>query len=299
MPPTKKFLLEVQSKIMSSIARGNRNFNMLAGASASAIAVKVQHALELLETQTLYSLQSYMYELFNQANKKLSKATQQLVKNIEFNHAFIALNEMLAKKIENPKLIELKRIVESEIKQNPKSKIIIFSQYRDTVSRICKEMNSIDSEKIKSKVFIGQATKTNHKGEQQEGLSQKEQQELIQEFSRGKINLVCSTSIGEEGLDIPEVNAVIFYEPIPSAIRTIQRRGRTARLMKGKLIILLVKGTRDEAYYWAAFHKEKKMHRAIQSIKDDLENGTLNLTKKENSDEDKKESRDKQERLFE
>ena len=91
------------------------------------------------------------------------------------------------------------------------------------------------------------------------GLSQKEQQEIIKQFSLGEINILCATSIGEEGLDIPEVNAVIFYEPVPSAIRKIQRAGRTARLMPGELIILVTKNTRDEAYYWASFHKEKKM----------------------------------------
>jgi ERCC4-related helicase/intein/homing endonuclease len=220
-PPTKKFLLETQHKIMQAISTGNRNFNLLAGASACAIAVKIQHALELLETQTLFSLQNYFYELFNQANKKQSRAVQQLVKFPEFNQAFTHLNELMAKKIENPKLLKLKEIVEAEINQNPKAKIIIFSQYRDNVARICKEMNTIEN--IRAKIFIGQATKINHKGEQQEGLSQKEQQEIIKEFSEGKINLICCTAIGEEGLDIPEVNAVIFYEPIPSAIRTIQR----------------------------------------------------------------------------
>ena len=70
------------------------------------------------------------------------------------------------------------------------------------------------------------------------------------------------------------LNLIIFYEPIPSAIRTVQRRGRTARLKPGKLIILLTKGTRDESYYWAALHKEKKMYKTIEGIKDNLRNKT-------------------------
>ena len=73
-------------------------------------------------------------------------------------------------------------------------------------------------------------------------------------------------------MDIPEVNAVIFYEPVPSAIRAIQRAGRTARLMPGKLLILVTKGTRDEGHYYAARAKEKKMHSAISEIKANLEN---------------------------
>jgi Fanconi anemia group M protein len=288
MPPTKKFLLETQHRIMRTISSGNKNFNILAGASACAIAIKIQHALELLETQTLFSLQNYFYELFKQAKENKSKAVQNLIKMPEFNQAFIAVNELLAKRIENPKLAELKRIVTEDIKENPKAKIIIFSQFRDNVTRICREMNSIPE--IKARVFVGQAKKTTNKIGSQEGeetgLTQKEQQQMIRDFSSGEINIICATSIAEEGLDIPEVNAVIFYEPIPSAIRTIQRRGRTARLTKGKLIILLVLKTRDEAYYWSAFHKEKKMYNAIKSIKEDLDSGELSFIEAEQEDEE-------------
>ena len=115
---------------------------------------------------------------------------------------------------------------------------------------------------------MGQAKKTN-RGETT-GLNQVEQRRVINEFSSGEINVLCATSIGEEGLDIPEVNTVIFYEPIPSAIRAIQRAGRTARLIKGKLIILMTKKTRDEAYFYASKAKEKKMHESISSIRDDM-----------------------------
>ena len=47
-----------------------------------------------------------------------------------------------------------------------------------------------------------------------------------------------ATSIAEEGLDIPEVDLVVFYEPIPSEIRYIQRKGRTGRNAAGSVIIL-------------------------------------------------------------
>jgi Fanconi anemia group M protein len=269
MPPTKKFLLECQHRIMKAISSGNKHFNLLVGASACASAIKIQHALELLETQTLYSLQNYMHELFQQASQGKSKAVQQLVKAPEFNHAFIAIQELVSRKIENPKLIELKDLIEQEIKDNPKAKIIVFAQFRDTTTKIAKTLNELKG--VNAKVFVGQGKKSTGKGEET-GLSQKEQQQLITEFSRGKINVLAATSIAEEGLDIPELDVVIFYEPIPSAIRKIQRAGRTARLMPGKLIMLMIKGTRDEAYHWSAFQKEKRMYKAIDSIQEDLNN---------------------------
>lgn len=282
MPATKKNLLETQHKIMRAISTGNRHFNLLAGASSCATAIKVQHALELLETQTLSSTQNYLQDLFDQAAKKQSKAVQQLVKQPEFNQAYIKLTELIARKIEHPKLIKLKEIIEEDIKVNPKAKTIVFAQYRDTVTKIAKILNEING--VNARVFVGQARRSSGQEKQETGLTQREQQEILYDFSLGKINILAATSIGEEGLDIPEVNSVIFYEPVPSEIRKIQRAGRTARLIKGKLIMLITKGTRDEGYYWAAFHKEKKMHKAIQDIQDDFD-------KQENN-------KDKQEKLF-
>ena len=113
------------------------------------------------------------------------------------------------------------------VKKNPNNKSIIFTQFRSTVSKICQELNKIPG--IRAMVFVGQTKKTNKKGEES-GLSQKEQSQIIEDFKSGEINILCATSIAEEGLDIPEVNSVFFYEPVPSAIRKIQRAGRTARL---------------------------------------------------------------------
>ena len=101
-------------------------------------------------------------------------------------------------------------------------------------------------------------------------MSQKEQKKMLDDFRNGMFNVLVATSIGEEGLDIPKVDLVVFYEPIPSAIRSIQRRGRTGRQEKGRVIILMVKGTRDEAYRWVAHHKEKKMHKNLLELRKKL-----------------------------
>ena len=278
-PPTKTNLLKLQSRLMNSIASGNNHFNALIGASVCAQAIKLSHLIELLETQTLYTTLNYIKSLYEQASQNKSKAAKQLVKNKDFNLAYIKINELISKNIEHPKLTKLKSIIKESITNNPSSKIIVFSQYRDTVTKISNELNLI--KKINSKAFIGQAKK------KETGLSQKEQHAILEDFKEGKINIICSTSIGEEGLDIPEVNSVVFYEPIPSAIRKIQRAGRTARLMKGELIILLTLNTLDEIFYYASKSREKKMYKSIESIKKDLDNN-LNLNKnklKENKEQ--------------
>jgi ERCC4-related helicase len=269
-PANKISLLATQGNLMRMVRGGKKNFNYFAGITACAQAIKVSHLIELLETQTLRSSLNYMKNIYQQASEKKSKASIQISKNPDFNQAFIKIQELIAKNLEHPKLLQLKSIIENSIKKDPKNKTIIFSQYRDTVDKISEEINQIPN--INAEVFVGQAKKTTKEGKIS-GLNQKEQQEIMSKFKQGEINILCATSIAEEGLDIPEVNSVIFYEPIPSAIRSIQRRGRTARLMKGQLIILLTKKTLDEIFYFAAIAKEKRMYKAIENLKKDLDNG--------------------------
>ena len=265
-PASKTELINLQKKISATLLSNNRNFNYMQGASACAQAIKIQHALELLETQTLEGFYKYLQGLFEQAAKKQSRGVVKLVSKPEFNFVFSQTNELLIKKREHPKMQELIKIIKEEKKENPKMKMIIFTQFRETASNISKRINELEG--IKSKIFIGQAKKDSAKG-----LNQKQQKKIIEEFSEGKINVLSATCIAEEGLDIPEVNIVVFYEPIPSAIRTIQRAGRTARLMKGKLIVLITKKTRDEAFFYVSKSREKKMKTAIESIKEDLNKG--------------------------
>lgn len=270
--PSKTGLIEFQKKLIFAISKGQKDYNHLLAMGACAQAIKLQHAIELLETQTLLSFNEYLKDLFKQASDKKSKGVVRLVGKPEFNKIYIRSNELLAKGVEHPKIEELVKIVDIEKGKNENVKILIFTQFRNTAAIISKKLNHIQG--IHSKVFVGQTKKSSQGNDS--GLSQKEQKKMIEEFSSGETNILCATSIGEEGLDIPEVNIVIFYESVPSAIRKIQRSGRTARLMEGKLIMLITRTTRDETFYYVANAKEKKMHKSIQNIKDEMSSGKLN-----------------------
>ena len=267
-PANKASLIMLQKKIAGTISRGNKNFNYLLGASACAQAIKLQHALELLETQTLKAFNTYLKKLFQEAANQKSRGVVRLVSNPEFNFMFMSSNELLAKGKEHPKIAQIVEIVRKEKSENPGLKVIVFTQFRNTAADVSKVLNEIEG--ITAKVFVGQAKRAGDK--ENTGLTQEQQKKIIQEFSDGEINVLCATCIAEEGLDIPEVNAVIFYEPVPSAIRAIQRTGRTARLMPGKLIMLITKKTRDETSYYVSRSREKKMHKAIDIIKQEFSN---------------------------
>jgi len=270
---TKVSLLALQATLRGRISEGEKDYKILKSISLLAEVMKVQHALVLLESQGLESLQKYIQKLEQQAVSGTVKAVKNLVKDSDFINAKNKIYELIGKGVEHPKLEVLNKIVKEEIKKNKKIKIIVFTQYRTSSSKIKKILDALS---LKSKMFIGQASK------EEKGLTQKEQKLIIKDFSKGKFNCLISTSVGEEGLDIPQVDLVIFYEPIPSAIRSIQRRGRTGRLEKGRVIVLMTKKTRDEAYRWSSHHKEKRMHRNLKKLKNKLY--SFERTKMKNKD---------------
>ncbi|GAG98578.1 unnamed protein product, partial [marine sediment metagenome] len=141
-------------------------------------------------------------------------------------------------------------------------------------------------EVIKAHKFVGQVTKSLDKG-----LTQKEQIQLLEDFKEGIYNTLIATSVGEEGLDIAECDLVIFYDNVPSAVRSIQRRGRTGRKKEGKVLMLMAEGTRDESYYWAEKGKERVMNQSLKNMKDNDssskagQKSLLNYLKEEDSQE--------------
>jgi len=156
--------------------------------------------------------------------------------------------------IDHPKLKKLISILKKELKDSD-SRIIIFTQFRDSVENIFQHCMV---EGINAVKFFGQASR-----ESEKGLTQKKQKEIIKAFKNGEYDVLISTSVAEEGIDIPAVDLVILYEPVPSEIRMIQRRGRTGRKNLGRMFILITKGTRDESYYWSSINKEKQMKKQL------------------------------------
>lgn len=251
-------LLALQGELHAKISQGQRDFEMLRSISLLAEALKVDHALELLESQGIPQLQSYFSKLQQEALTTKVKAVKNLFLDENFKSALYLTEELRRQEIIHPKLVKLQELVQQEIQQKEQKKIIIFTQYRNSGEEIVKRLNQLS---IGNNLFVGQAKKNGT------GFSQKQQKEILDRFRAGEFSVLVSTSVGEEGLDIPSVDKVIFYEPIPSAIRSIQRRGRTARLAEGEVTMLITAGTRDEAYRWSSTHKEKRMYRNLEQLR--------------------------------
>lgn len=257
-PATTRDLLEAGNIIRARLNSGRKSFQIFRAASTQGLAMKINHAIELAETQGKGALENYFDKLAKEGGEKGgSKASRDLVKDARFQQARTLLCGM---ELDHPKLEKLVPILRQQFLAKPDSRIIVFTHYRDTCDIVTQMFEKIEG--FRPVRFVGQATK----GEDI-GLNQKEQKEIIEKFQDGRYNILVSTSIAEEGLDIPATDLVVFYEPVPSEIRTIQRRGRTGRRRAGRVIVLVTRDTKDEAYLWSSKKKEQQMRRELDSLK--------------------------------
>ncbi|MCG3218401.1 MAG: DEAD/DEAH box helicase [Candidatus Heimdallarchaeota archaeon] len=232
-------------------------FSALGAAGASN---RISYMIELIETQGVTGLHTYLSKLASDIeNKKSSRFMSRLFASDDMVAVVDLVNGLHSSGLIHPKLDILKEEVLKELETNPPSRILIFAQYRNTVKTISKKLAELEG--VRPHWFVGQATSKKDKG-----LKQKEQIEIINQFKDGIYNALISTSVAEEGLDIGECDLVIFYDIVPSETRTIQRRGRTGRRRTGKVILLMASGTRDEAYYYAAKNRRQQMKRTIKKL---------------------------------
>ena len=201
-------------------------------------AIRTHYALNMLEAHGITA-----FLRFCERTKKRGGAgvNALLEEDPIFSRVIQEARKAQAAGLEHSKIPKLAQIL-SEIP----GKVLIFTSYRDSVDVIYEKLQSMD---IPSAILIGKSGET--------GLKQKKQIETVQKFRSGEYRVLIATRVGEEGLDIAEVNHVIFYDNVPSSIRYIQRRGRTGRKNQGKLIVLVAKNTIDETYYWIGKRKVK------------------------------------------
>jgi len=254
---TQMELLNIQKRTFLELQQKNP----IAFRSVSIVAcmLKINHAVTLLETQGINALKIYFDKLDQEKEDNKSKAAKTIFNDERIKKAKYILDGLNLLDIEHPKIKKLEELVLKELAKNPNQSIIVFNHFRDSVTYLENTLNK--NPLITAKRFVGQASKGEDKG-----LSQKEQKEIIDDFKEGKYNVLIASSVAEEGLDIPAVDTIFFYEPVPSDIRTIQRKGRTGRFNAGQIFILITSNTRDETYYWAANKKEKTMKDTLQKL---------------------------------
>ncbi|MFW9971685.1 MAG: helicase-related protein, partial [Candidatus Odinarchaeota archaeon] len=259
----RKDLLRLNTELAKVLKSDGDKTGVYSALSVNAQGLILFHMLELIEQQGLDVLLDYLNKLNKDSKKKTSsKATKILASDGCLYRIYMELKKNIETFPENlihPKFHVLVKILLEELEKNHESRILVFIKLRNSVNNIVRKLKFIS--KIKPMRFVGQATKS----EDDKGLSQKEQIEILDLFKDGKYNVLVSTNVGEEGLDISECDLVIFYDVVTSEIRLIQRKGRTARHREGKVVILYSKNTRDEIYLNIALTKLKKMNMTLKN----------------------------------
>ncbi|KAI8364034.1 hypothetical protein EDC96DRAFT_209955 [Choanephora cucurbitarum] len=246
-----------------------RNLNNALKFQVTALFLVAEHAARAYELLCQHgvvpfveSIDSVLEEFKNtrETGKKLNKSQKAFLDNNVLQTILRnAKNEMSKPDfIGHPKMDKLVSILINHFANLPEgesSKVMIFSSYRTSVQDICQVLNR-HAPMLRPSFFVGQASDKNGI----KGLKQSEQQEVIQKFKLDVFNILVSTSIGEEGLDIGEVDLIICFDSQSSPIRMLQRMGRTGRKRKGKCILLMTESEERK------FQQAKDAYARIQSL---------------------------------
>jgi len=220
-------------------------------------AIRITYALNIFEA---HGVTSFLKFCDRTKAKKGVGIKDLFEKDPNFMRAVELANYAKSQGIEHSKLPKLQQVISSV-----QDKVLIFTSYRDSVNVINETLQKMG---INSEILIGKAGDT--------GLKQQKQIETVQRFRDGETKVLVATRVGEEGLDISEVNLVVFYDNVPSSIRFIQRKGRTGRKAAGKLLVLIAKDTIDEAYYWIGQRKIKSAKQMGDKLSKKIDTGELN-----------------------
>ena len=254
---SKKGLVELRGRILRASDRVKYS-----ALSYYSTVFNLVHMLELIETQGLATFLAYVKKL---EARDETKARRRLLSDERFK----IVMELCKDAEEHPKLSELLKLLQ----EHRTEKILVFAQYRQQVQTI---VDTLKANGFTSERFLGK----------KDGVTAEEQRKTIDKFRKGEFSVMVATSIGEEGLDIPSVDTVVFFEPIPSEIRSIQRRGRAGRLKAGKVFVLITSDTKDEASYRSSKKKEENMHRIVGRMQQQFSHGGAPTSKKEDKPAD-------------
>ena len=255
-------LSNAMDRAQTAISRGESNAYQ--SVSQIATAMRLHHLINHLLSQGCAASKEFLLRL-SSGDRSNTKSIRGFLRDPRISGLIRSLEEIDEV---HSKVGAVRRLVRERLRRDSESRIIVFATFRDTVSAL--ELALSELKGARPVRFVGQSSRDGS-----EGLTAKQQVERLDEFRDGSANVLVATSVGEEGLDIPSADLVIFYEPITSEIRTIQRRGRTGRHREGEVVVLIAEETRDEGAWAAAERREEYMRRAVHRVRREIARGAV------------------------
>ncbi|KAG6035233.1 3'-5' DNA helicase [Claviceps citrina] len=227
------------------------------------VLTSLAHSIKLLNFHGIKPFYDNMVDFRGEQEgrgEKGSKYKRQIVEHASFRKMMDKVSGWLKLDgfVGHPKLTALADCVLNHFMdrgEGSATRVIVFSEYRDSAEDIVRELNK-HQPLLKASVFVGQAD-----GKRGEGMKQAQQIQTIERFKKGEFNVLVATSIGEEGLDIGQVDLIVCYDSSASPIRMLQRMGRTGRKRAGKIVLLLMRGKEEDQ-----FAKSKDSYEKMQKL---------------------------------
>nr|XP_020446624.1 LOW QUALITY PROTEIN: Fanconi anemia group M protein [Monopterus albus] len=247
-----------------------------------ALCISLYHGYELLMQMGLRSLFFYIQGIMD-GSREMSRARNELQRTPTFMDLYHEMEAMFVKPsagldepfiYSHPKLEKLEEVVLQHFRlwaessadsnecpgsgpQDVSTRVMIFSSFRESVQEIAVMLNR-RAPLIRVMTFMGQASA----GKGVKGFTQKEQLEVVHRFRQGGFNTLVSTCVGEEGLDIGEVDLIVCFDAQKNPIRLVQRMGRTGRKRRGRIVIILAEG-REERTYNQSQSNKRSVYKSI------------------------------------
>lgn len=226
------------------------------------VLTSIAHSVKLLNFHGIKPFYDNMVDLRTeqeqQGGKGGSKYKRQLVQDRSFQEMMDTVSKWLRIDgfVGHPKLAALADCTLNHFMDHGEAtRVIVFSEYRDSAEDIVRMLNK-HRPLIKASIFVGQAD-----SKRAEGMKQAQQIATIERFRKGEFNVLVATSIGEEGLDIGQVDLIVCYDSSSSPIRMLQRMGRTGRKRTGNIVLLLMRGKEEDQ-----FAKSKDSYEKMQKL---------------------------------
>ncbi|KAM6917402.1 Fanconi anemia group M protein [Lycodopsis pacificus] len=228
-----------------------------------AFCISLYHGYELLMQMGLRSLFFYFQGIMD-GSRAMPRARNELQRTPIFLNLYHEMEAMFVKPsagpdepfvYSHPKLEKLEEVVVQHFRrwsessadnngpQEVSTRVMIFSSFRESVQEIADMLNH-HAPLIRVMTFMGQASA----GKGVKGFTQKEQLEVVSRFRQGGFNTLVSTCVGEEGLDIGEVDLIVCFDAQKSPTRLVQRMGRTGRKRQGRIVVILAEGREERIY---------------------------------------------------
>ncbi|HLH45270.1 MAG TPA: ERCC4 domain-containing protein [bacterium] len=256
-----KKIIELQKTLSQRVAKEGLSAEYINYTILVTNAIRVSHAITLLETQGVTSTLMYIRRVEEAAGRRMNSSLKMLVRDPFWLTARIQLESLSQAGLEHPKLLRLRELLKEHFESGGQ-RALVFTNYRDTAKLIVQTL--LGESIIRPARFVGQADRGGDRG-----LTQKDQIEILRKFRDGEYNVLVATQVAEEGLDIAECDFVVMYDNVPSPLRLIQRIGRTGRISAGRIVYLVTRHTRDEVYHYIAKRRRRDV---VNAIKNDVNN---------------------------